>query len=408
MAAAIPPPAQSRLGALQPEPQLLPFLATASKWTDPRWAMGDLRESLLAWQQLPAGKQRALLSYFTLQPQTTTSAEQSVKHFQKIGELFIANYRNASCGSLLVWEERDARPFVLPEPDSMGGCDVGSPTGLEDPRSIMWRGRPWAVVHETSRHNSVKPMVLIDLRLRKKVRLWLRGEHRQFRNAMYWLRKACSLRGNPPIGRCVEKNWAPFVWRGRLRFVYSMSPLSVVELHNESTGECRVVAGDLQYVRNNTGVTVSGGSPLVPLDGPAGGATAGRLVGLAHAITETPQPDPSIAYRVAFVVLDPARNELAVGPAVDFPVPAHPLAQPPAEWLRQHKSVQYPYELDVAVGGGGGGPSVRVGVEMNDRFPTWFSFDAELLRGLLPGPDAQVVVAGPLSPKWANSPVRPW
>ena len=66
------------------------------------------------------------------------------------------------------------------------------------------------------------------------------------------------------------------------------------------------------------------------------------------------------------------------------------------------------YELDVAVGGGGGGPSVRVGVEMNDRFPTWFSFDAELLRGLLPGPDAQVVVAGPLSPKWANSPVRPW
>ena len=52
--------------------------------------------------------------------------------------------------------------------------------------------------------------------------------------------------------------------------------------------------------------------------------------------------------------------------------------------------------------------SVRVGVEMNDRFPTWFSFDAELLRGLLPGPDAQVVVAGPLSPKWANSPVRPW
>ena len=374
-----------RLRNVKAEPQMFAFAAAASKWNDSRWA------DLLPSEVRPQGDARVHGQSLSCQGECSIRC---VKHFQRIGGGLVANFRDGKCGHMLSWEEDALQPYVLP-PASSEGCTMkhGTPIGLEDPRSIIWRGRPWVVAHERHRVGSMKGMVLVELSSRKSVSLWL-GEKGQ-RKTQYWARLACTHGKAPPVGQCVEKNWTPFVWRDRLRFVYSMSPLSVVELASAETGECKVVAGNLDYVRNFNGTTIAGGSPLLPLASfftNADGFSVDAFVGFAHVI-ETDRARGLVLYRSVAVLLDAERNELQVGPAVDFPWPKHPLARP-----RLGKEVQYPYELEV-VGAG----HVRIGVEINDCFPTWFTMSIETFLSLLPAPSAQRIAAVP----WQGGEVRP-
>ena len=368
--------AATRLRNVKTEPQIFAFAAAVSKWNDSKW--NDLLPLELRTQGGARVPDRSL-------PCQGECRLRCVKHFQRVGQFFVANFRDGKCGHMLSWEEDAVQPFVLPTTSSSEGCTVtrGMPIGLEDPRSILWRGRPWVVAHERHRVGSMKGMVLVELSTRKTVQLWL-GEKGQ-RKTQYWARLACTHGKVPPVGQCVEKNWTPFVWRDRLRFVYSMSPLSVVELASAETGECKVVAGNLDYVRNDNGTTIAGGTPLLPLASfttSIDGFSVDALVGFAHVIEKA---RGLVLYRTVAVLLDAERNELRVGPTVDFPWPKHPLAR-----SREAKEVQYPYELEM-VGVG----RVRVGVEINDCFPTWFTMSTETFLSLLPAPSAQRIAAVP-------------
>jgi hypothetical protein len=70
----------------------------------------------------------------------------------------------------------------------------------------------------------------------------------------------------------IEKNWAPFEYKGKLMFVYNYEP--IILLHCEpSTGKCTVIRGELPFDTSKT--FLRGGSNLLPT--PDGG-----YVGFAH------------------------------------------------------------------------------------------------------------------------------
>lgn len=105
-----------------------------------------------------------------------------------------------------------------------------------------------------------------------------------------------------PGANFIEKNWAPFEYRGKLMFVYNYEPL--ILLHCEtSTGKCTVIRGELPFDTSKT--FLRGGSNLLPTRWGDGG-----YVGFAHSrLPIDPSVRPGFLHLTHMVRLN-ARLEL--------------------------------------------------------------------------------------------------
>ena len=70
----------------------------------------------------------------------------------------------------------------------------------------------------------------------------------------------------------IEKNWAPFEYKGKLMFVYNYDPLILLQCE-PSTGKCTVIRGEIPFDTSKT--FVRGGSNLLQ-------TSDGGYVGFAH------------------------------------------------------------------------------------------------------------------------------
>ena len=249
----------------------------------------------------------------------------------------------------------------LKQPIGNAECGLGhgfaarpQPQGYEDPRLFSWIGEPYVLINGCRKGR--RNMFLHDVRRNLTVRLWL---------------DAAGNAQNAYDGDQTEKNWTPYEDGGKLRFVYSFGQthaLGVVELVDKVTGACRVVHGSATY---DSDFDVAGSTQLVQWNYPF-------LVGYAHT-RHGPQPSTlpkkqdkrtkkyqevryKYVYRAVPVVLNAITFAVWYGDAVAFDAPPHPFAKP-SEGI--FKDVQFPFDLQLR------GDHVQVGIEFQDRCPTW-------------------------------------
>jgi hypothetical protein len=179
--------------------------------------------------------------------------------------------------------------------------------------------------------------------------------------------------GKPAVGLCIEKNWTPYVHGTTLRFLYKMHDTdpTVLELVDKDTGEVRVVTGNFDLTLKTRGF--SGGSALIPWAHP-------YLAGVAHITRTEARPNqsaPMLVWRGIPMLFNVDTLRGYYAPEVTFPVPKADLA---VNLFRKEKDVQYPYDLQVV----DNGSAVRIGVEHNDRYPTWYTVGIADFDRLLP------------------------
>ena len=78
------------------------------------------------------------------------------------------------------------------------------------------------------------------------------------------------------------------------------------------------------------------------------------------------------------MVYDARKMTLSLGPQLLFPFPNHTLALP----FSSKKDVQYPYDLYFPQGPTG--RRVRIGVEINDRYSTYYYLGMKHLLTMVP------------------------
>lgn len=231
-------------------------------------------------------------------------------------------------------------------------CGYGEPypyripaKGYEDPRLFEVAGRVYVLANGC--YNGGRHMFLIDPVAQTVARLWVRGSA-------------------VPEPGAVEKNWTPYADRGRIRIVYSFGvdrALGVLEVVNQSTGECAIVSGNLTY---DHGLDKIGSTQLVQWLYPL-------YVGYGHVRHGPQHPGETVGlqpgqafqfcYRALPVVFNAETFAIGYGEPVTFGSPPHVLARP-GEGL--FKDVQFPYYIELDARG-----DVLLGIEYQDRYPVW-------------------------------------
>lgn len=188
--------------------------------------------------------------------------------------------------------------------------------GFEDPRAIAFEGRDLIFVNGPSKDGS-RAMYQFDT---------ASGQCR-----------AIVVKGL--ILNASEKNWVPFIYRGRLHLIYSMNPLTVLAETKPSEAVYHIAHSETAERRIRSDFPW-GSTPLIPWCPPF-------FIGFGHS------REP---WRSVPILLNVETWRLVMGAPLTFP-------QPEGAKAWRGKSVQFPYDMRL------NGGEVLLSVEYEDRYP---------------------------------------
>lgn len=247
--------------------------------------------------------------------------------------------------------------------------------GFEDPRLFMWAGSAHVIMNGCAGTN--RRLFLYDVAIDHTAQLWVAENNATIASKEKKKKKKKTTPGGGPQQRMglgvVQKNWTPYIHKGKLMLVYSFgadSVLGLLEVVNPTTGECALVYGSLAYYDDAPYI---GSTPLQLWRYPfyVGFVHTRHVVDRAAMESATPSPycgggasnKRCTVYRSVPVVLNAETFKTWYGEELHLTPPEHPNASPkPGDT----KDVQYPYDFTFGANG-----DVTLGLEFQDSCPGW-------------------------------------
>ncbi len=207
--------------------------------------------------------------------------------------------------------------------------------GLEDPRLFEFKNRSFIIANGVSKKFGSRSMYICDVNSKKWSRLFINGN--KFKKIK------------------TQKNWVPYEYNGKLYFIYSLFPMTVVQCMSIRSGKCKLVQGNTFQKP----IKFYGSTQLLNYNG--------KYIGFAH----IRHPYYSIPY-----VYDPVMMKLIYyGDPIDFTIP-----QECIDIRKKHGgfcgNVQFAYDIRKE------GDSVVLSLEFDDRCSTKIYFSDEEIKDI--------------------------